>query len=555
MANVFVPTLLILLLPGAYLAHRLGWWQRPRSRVGLMVAGLGITVLSLPWGGLDFQDIKRLNLLITAATALLLLLCALRIPWATERRRWALWPLAALAVINYFNYFDFHGERTFVHLHDVAHYYLGSKYYDELGYGDLYTAMLRAEAETHDNHFKAIEARDLVSYDRVHIRTLLQRSDPVKGAFSADRWTEFQADVDLFRQRLDQHYGTLLLDHGFNPTPVWALLGGGLAQQVPGGSDRGILLLTLLDPLLLLGLFVAIGRIFGVETMLLSVIFFCSTFGATFGWTGGAFLRYPWLVAVGLAFCCMHRKRYATAGALFALAASLRVFPVLFLVPLVARATWAWWHRGTPRARDRRLVAGGAAAGLVLFALTGLLPRGFHHWMDFHTNMQTHMANIAPNVVGSTEVLAFRPGANAKVTAEEFNALKVRRLGIYHAQRVALFLPLLVGVLWLSRRSTDLDAALLTVPLLLTGLSLAAYYYALLLCLLFAERRRDPHLALIFAAESAAYVLMLFEERDGVLFIYRTLLIGALSALLLLPRLHISNQRRASGGGPQETLS
>jgi hypothetical protein len=31
--------------------------------------------------------------------------------------------------------------------HDAALYYLGSKYFRELGYGHLYTAMLRAEAE------------------------------------------------------------------------------------------------------------------------------------------------------------------------------------------------------------------------------------------------------------------------------------------------------------------------------------------------------------------------------------------------------------------------
>ena len=43
--------------------------------------------------------------------------------------------------------------------------------------------------------------------------------------------------------------------------------------------------------------------------------------------------------------------------------------------------------------------------------------------------------------------------------------------------------------------------------------------------------RNDPHrLALIFAAEAASYVLMLFEDREGLLFVYRS----ALTGLLLL---------------------
>ena len=65
---------------------------------------------------------------------------------STYRR--TLGALASLAAIAYLNFFSFHGERTFVHYHDVAHYYLGSKYFRELGYANLYTAMLRAEAES-----------------------------------------------------------------------------------------------------------------------------------------------------------------------------------------------------------------------------------------------------------------------------------------------------------------------------------------------------------------------------------------------------------------------
>ena len=584
MRTHLIPVLFLLVLPALYFAHHSRWlrkrlardrsarerltrdrsarerltrnrltrdrltrdrWALERWARGIGAAALAAAVVwSLPWQGLDFLLVKRINLLIAAATALLFLLRHYRVPWACRRpRRLAvLTAIAAIAIVNYFNYFAFrgHGQRAFVHLHDVAHYYLGSKYYAELGYTDLYTAMLRAEAELYNDRFKAIEARDLATYELVHIRALLERSEPVKAAFSAERWHDFRLDVATFRDRLDRHYGKVLLDHGFNPTPVWALFGGALAGRVPVGSQRGILLLTLLDPLLLILAFAAVRWAFGLEATLLAVIHFCVIFGATFGWTGGAFGRHVWFFAVVAAFACLHRRRHLAAGALLALATMLRVFPAFFLAPLAFKAAAALWRRRAvslrhlPR-RYRRLFASFAATASLLFALTAFLPRGLHHWSEFRVNMQQHVATISSNVVGLTEALARRWGEEDKVTAEELAALKVRRQHIYRLQLAVVLLPLLLLAARLAPRRTDLGAAALGLPLLYAGLSLAAYYYAFLIVLLLAHRAAPGRIALIFAAEAACYTLMLFEDRDAVLFIYRGLLL-ALLYLAVCPR-------------------
>ncbi len=540
MRNQLIPVLFLIVLPALYLAQRSSWLKHGWARLTGGVILTTVVVISLPWQGLDFLIVKRINLLIAATTAVLFLLRHYRVPWACRRRQRlaVLAVLAAIAIVNYFNYFAFHGhgQRAFVHLHDVAHYYLGSKYYPELGYHQLYTAMLRAEAELYDDHFKAIEARDLATYERVHIRALLERSEPVKAAFSAQRWHDFRLDVATFRDRLDRQYGKVLLDHGFNPTPVWAFLGGAVARLVPAGSEPGILLLTLLDPLLLILVFIAVRWAFGLETMLLTLIHFCVVFGATFGWTGGAFARYPWFFATVLAVACLHRRHYLPAGALLALATMLRVFPAFFLVPLAFKAVIAWRRHGArpnvgrsriPR-RYRQLFVAFAATATLLFALTGLLPRGFHHWTEFRANMRLHVANISPNVVGLTEALALRWGEREKVTAEEFEALKVRRRHIYLIQLAVVLLPLLLLTARLAPRQTDLGAIALALPLLYVGLSLAAYYYVLLIVLLLAHRATPGKIALIFAVEAAPYVLMLFEDRDAVLFIYRGLLLALL---------------------------
>src|SRR4029079_10966691 len=120
---------------------------------------------------------------------------------------------------------------------------------------------------------------------------------------------------------------------------------------------------------------------------LLGLIHFCLVFGASFGWTGGAFLRYVWFACVLVAACCLERGRPAAAGALLAVAAGLRVCPVFFAVPLAFQAVARGWReRRVPR-EHARLFAAFAATGLALFVVTGLQARGFAAWDEFRQNM------------------------------------------------------------------------------------------------------------------------------------------------------------------------
>jgi hypothetical protein len=329
----FVAVVILGVLPLVYFGYRLQLYKKRWARWAAWVLILTLLVLSFPVAGVDFLYIKRLNLFLAAAVVILMLLRALKVVWFVDKRRYTriLAGLATASVVIYFNFFSFHGEHTFIHYHDVAHYYLGSKYFKELGYANLYNAMLRAEAEVYDNHFKAIEARDLRTYELVHIRDLLIKSDPVKEAFTPERWEAFKKDVSFFREKLGAQYGPILKDHGFNPSPFWVVLGGPLANLVPPGSHVGILILTLLDPLLLAASFFALGWVFGAEVVLLCIIHFCVIYGATFGWTGGAFLRYMWFFGLVTSICALERKKYVLAGSLLAGASFLRIFPAAFL--------------------------------------------------------------------------------------------------------------------------------------------------------------------------------------------------------------------------------
>ena len=529
-----VPVLLLAVLPLACLAARAGLFRRAWVRYTFAAAAVMAVLATLPAAGMDFAHVKRMNMLVAAATALILALRHAGLAWTRERARYlqALGMLAALAVVAYSNFLTFHGVQTWVHYHDVAHYYLGGKYFPELGYGDLYTGMLRAEAEVYGNRFKTIEARDLHTGDIVHIRTLLQASEPVKAAFTPERWADFRVDVAYFREALGPQYGALFQDHGFNPTPLWALVGGALANRVPAGSARGIFLLTLLDPLLLAVAFAAIYRAFGLETALLALIHYCVIFGAGFGWTGGAFLRFIWFLGVIAGFAALARGRHATAGALFAIATLLRIFPAFFVGALFLKAAGdAIMNGGLERAYKRFFLS--FAAATVLLAGLTLVIHGPDSWRDFGRNMSQHRTTVSPNIVGMTSLLAYQ-GHPGLVTQEEFRQIRERREGIYRAQLAIVFVLAVLACAALAPFLGDVAAAALGVPLLYFGLNLASYYYAFLVVLILAHRGHPRRLALVFAAEAVSHALLLFEEKEALLYVYRSLVLLYLFLALAL---------------------
>jgi hypothetical protein len=529
---VLVPILLLVLLPAGYFGARAGLFRHLRGAWGFAAAALVLVGLSLPATGLDYTHVKRMNLLIAAATATILALREAGTGWMGDRGRRlaALAALAALAVVTYLGFLTFHGQRTWVHYHDVAHYYLGSKYFDELRYGDLYTAMLRAEAEVYGDRFRTVEARDLRTGDIVPIRDLLRASDRVKAAFSPDRWIDFRADVALFRETLGSQYAGLFQDHGFNPTPAWAMVGGRAANLVPAGSRPGLLALSLLDPLLIAGAFAAVAWAFGLEAMLLAVIAFCVTFGANFGWTGGAFLRFIWFFGVVAGFAALEKRRFAAAGALFGLATALRIFPAFFALGLFFKAAAdALAHGGVERGY-RRFFAAMAAAVLALVGLSAAA-HGLDSWTGFRENMAEHRTTVSPNMVGLTSLLAWRDGP-ALVTQEEFRAIRERRERIYRVQLATVFAAGLVAAAAVAPFLDDIAAAALGAPLLFLGLNLASYYYAFLVVLVLAHRQHPRRLALIFAAEAISHALLLFEEREAVLYLFRDLVLLYLFAAL-----------------------
>lgn len=527
MKGPLLPVLLLAVLPALYFSLRLGLLRRPATRWTALAVSAVVVAWALPGRGVDFTYLKRMNIFLALLAMLLVAWRAWgRAPHALSRRGY-LGGLAGLCVASltvYMNFFSFHGERTWVHLHDVAHYYLGAKYFDELGYENLYTAMLRAEVETSPGPLGPREVRDLSNNELVPMRELLLRSDEVKASFTPERWEDWKRDVAVFRDQLGPQFASLYIDHGFNPTPLWPVMGGSLARLVPAGSRTGVWLLALLDPLLLLAAFAAVVWAFGWEAALLGVVEFCLVYGASFGWTGGAFLRYVWFTCVVACLCCLRKERFATAGVLLAVAATLRVFPAFFAVPLALQGAWSLVkERRLPRPQAH-FFAGLAAAGVLLFALSGAQGRGFEAWGEFRQNMGKHMDTVSPNIVGLTNALAYHELPEL-ITLEEMRAEQARRVRVNHIQLATVFAATLLAVALLAPLYPPAEALLLGVPLLLTGLNLASYYWVLIVLLVVAWWDRPARLLALFGLELVSHAVLLFEDRETFTYIYRSVLI------------------------------
>ena len=93
------------------------------------------------------ESLKALILPIAMLLALL---------WKVIPQKAARYSLLVIVLLSTANYARW-GERTVmekVDAYDLAHYYLNSKYFDELGYYDLYPAMMLADYSNDGPHFR-----------------------------------------------------------------------------------------------------------------------------------------------------------------------------------------------------------------------------------------------------------------------------------------------------------------------------------------------------------------------------------------------------------------
>jgi hypothetical protein len=129
--------------------------------------------------------------------------------------------VALLAALSWWNFLNFH-YQGFVHTSDLYHYYVGAKYFPELGYTRLYACSAAAEIE--DGRAEEVRSRpmrDLETNGLASTAAIAADPDACRSRFSPQRWESFRHDVRYFREAMGPPlWASSQIDHGFNATPV-----------------------------------------------------------------------------------------------------------------------------------------------------------------------------------------------------------------------------------------------------------------------------------------------------------------------------------------------
>ncbi len=405
--------------------------------------------------------------------------------------------LAVAAFAGYYNFLQLHHPGGFKGA-DVFHYYMGSKYFDELGYFDLYPCALAA--------LVADGLQDIEGLPEVrNQRTLRMQSDAetradmqrCPGRFDAGRWDAFRSDVAFFRPRIQGGSWTHLFeDHGYNPTPVWSFVGGLVSGRVPATADS-LPVLIRIDRVLIVLMGALIAWVFGFEAAALAAIVWGTSPLWSYNWTGDAFLRHLWLFSSVAGLCLLERGRHFASGLWLSLAALLRIFPGIFAFGYLVHAVRRFRSDGVPRP-TRRFVAGLALGGVVLLAAGAFATsHGVGAYVEFRSKMSGVVAQPGVNKVGlsalATEIV-YR-ATTLEVTTPDGRVLKVPEPApvTVIAVRVLQAAVVIVGLLAFWRaasRVEGFEAAALGFALIPLLTSPTNYYYPFVIAAAMLSARR-----------------------------------------------------------------
>ena len=189
-----------------------------------------------------------------------------------------------------------------VHAWNQYHYVLGTKYFAEVGYQDLYVATLLADADGEKRLEKVSKLRDMRTYFLVTREDALARAEKegLRARFTDARWAEFKHDTDFYVAMLGPKVMPgVLTDLGFNPSPAWVILNQPLLWLHPLDRDYVRTLAALQIPMFLAVLAIGIWA-FGARTTLWLVLWNVLFFGSR-GRLYGGYWSYDWFALAILA--------------------------------------------------------------------------------------------------------------------------------------------------------------------------------------------------------------------------------------------------------------
>lgn len=460
---------------------------------------------------------------------------------------------ALLAAWGWFNFGRFH-DGPFIHTWDAFHYYLGSKYFPEVGYSGLYEATVAFDLdEGREAEVRARRVRDLSTNRLEPGGAVVAKARARRSAFTSGRWEAFRTDAAFFRAQLGTaRWAAVHSDHGYNATPVWGIAGALLASTGPATPSQ-LGLLAALDPIQLATAGAVGAWAFGWRAMAVAVIFWGTNYPARFWWTGGAFLRTDWLLLLVLGVSLLRKGRPGSAGAALATATLLRVFPGVVFLGLALRAGMRILRERRLRVEreELRILAGAALAAAFLLPLSALVAGGGRRldpaaFSAFIANSRKHLETPLTNNVGLVPLVAFDPATRGSVTVrpgafDPWGRWKASRMRFARERRVLAGLAasaILILAAFASRRREAWEGTLVGLALLPAITTLTSYYAAALVPLgfLWTSRRSSGVLLATGSAATCLAPLVSTWNDERYAFVSAVLVTTALGALVSLAR-------------------
>lgn len=443
---------------------------------------------------------------------------------------------AVLGVICYFQFFQI-GYKDFYHRWEFFHYYVGAKYFNEIGYEGIYTCAAVAEYELPDpgakQNAKVRKLRDLRVNLIVDTTEWIENPEKCKGgsygrqAFTDKQWESFKKDVSFFRRvSLGNYWNDMQKDHGYNPPPVWGLTGRLFAEIQPA-SESYMKLLSAIDPLIFSAMFGFVAWAFGWRVMCVAILFWGTQDASPFYWTGGAFLRQDWLFYAVVSACMIRKQKYFWGGAFMAYSTLLRVFPLLFFPGwILAAVAYAYrqykadpknafeggfmttWLRLT-EGRLRKVALGATVALAVLFTAS-IFNSGTFAWKQFVHHIGVHNATPLTNHMGWKTIVAHSAEGRMQVARdprlqdpfEKWKTMRkdrVKKLAIVRWGGLAIMMGMFAYAVW-RLKNLWIIQALGCLPTTVM-IELTDYYYSYFIYgAMLSKGRRPIEFALIVAS-------------------------------------------------------
>jgi hypothetical protein len=367
--------------------------------------------------------------------------------------------------------------------------------------------------------------RSLQTYETTTRGAIMERAETIKARFAPERWAAFKRDIAFFRDAAPERWraSQIQMDHGYNGSPLVTAILGTLARQPFLPTAAFVAIAAWLDIALVLLAAGLTARLVGAEPALLFLFLWAVNPFNDYGMIGGAYLRFPHLIALFVGLIAFQRRRYASSGALFAVAVLLRAFPAFLVAGLCAHDALHPDRRLHIR-RHARFYVSLAAAVLVLVAATSLQrsPDGRNVWVTFTEKLALHGDKLSPNVLSLRYLFFYSEEHNAAALVRLWQEGRPRNWVVESQKTFAARRPLYLGVVvallatlaFVSRRGSPADGIFAGLIVVYAWYHLSHYDFSILALVpfLFPGSRAQLSALLVFWMTAAVWCLTPLAE-------------------------------------------